>query len=96
MAMDISGRDGDPNDYLALPVSIVFMGEETQDDPCGGADLDGGGTVDFRDLAILASQWMGIPKVPSADLAPNPVRDQHVDIQDLAVLARYWLQTGCR
>jgi len=93
-AIDISNSSGDPNDYLALPVSIVWLGNDTAA-PCGGADLYQDGKVDFRDFAILASQWLSMPGVPSADIAPNPIRDNYVDIKDLTVLAQHWMETGC-
>ncbi|MCK4752735.1 MAG: heparinase II/III family protein [Planctomycetes bacterium] len=56
----------------------------------GGADLDIDGDVDFRDFAILASQWEQIPGIPSADIAPAG-GDNFVDTLDLAELVDEWL-----
>jgi hypothetical protein len=55
------------------------------------ADIDGDGDVDFFDYAILASQWLQAPGVPSADIAP-PGGDGIVDILDLGALADNWLE----
>jgi hypothetical protein len=98
-AIDISGFYGDPNshdpnNHLALPLSILFLGEDGED-PCHGADLDGGGRVDMSDFAILAAQWLSIPGVPSADIAPISNKDDFVDILDLVLFAENWLRTGC-
>ena len=46
--------------------------------------------VDLFDFAVLASQWLQAPGVPSADIAPDS-GDGVVDINDLAVLAAHWL-----
>jgi len=46
--------------------------------------------VDLFDFAVLASQWLQAPGVPSADIAPDS-GDGIVDINDLAVLAAHWL-----
>lgn len=46
--------------------------------------------VDLFDFAVLASQWVQAPGVPSADIAPDS-GDGVVDINDLAVLAAHWL-----
>jgi hypothetical protein len=94
IAKDISNRYGDPNDHLALPISILFLGEDGED-PCQGADLDRGGMVDIDDFAILASQWLSVPGVPTADIAPIPDKDNFVDILDLLLFAENWLRTGC-
>ncbi len=63
--------------------------------PCGGANLDNTGAVNFADYSILASQWHDIPGIPSADIAPEPDKDNLVDIHDLAVIASYWLNLNC-
>jgi hypothetical protein len=46
--------------------------------------------VDLFDFAVLASQWLQAPGVPSADLAPD-MGDGVVDANDLAILAKSWL-----
>jgi predicted outer membrane repeat protein len=53
-------------------------------------DLDFDGKVDFADFAILASQWLTVPSVPSADIAPAET-DNVVDWQDLMILIDHWL-----
>jgi hypothetical protein len=80
---------------MALPVSIAWKGAVAQQqDPCEGADLDGSGSVGLNDLVILASQWLQVPGVPSADIMPA-VLDHFVDMQDLKKMAEHWQQTGC-
>jgi hypothetical protein len=54
------------------------------------ADLDEDGDVDFIDYAILASQWLGAPGEPSADIAP-PGGDSVIDTLDLSVFVDNWL-----
>ncbi|MHC4192575.1 MAG: hypothetical protein ACYSX1_02300 [Planctomycetota bacterium] len=53
-------------------------------------DLTGDCVVDFRDQAVLASQWWGPPRDPPADFAPAPL-DGFVDWRDLQVLTVDWL-----
>ncbi len=54
-------------------------------------DIDGSDNVDFRDFAILASQWLQAPGIPSADIAP-PEGDNAVNFLDLNALADGWLE----
>jgi hypothetical protein len=54
-------------------------------------DITGDCFVDFRDVAVLASQWLDSPRSPSADIAPDPL-DEFVDLLDLAALVDDWLQ----
>jgi hypothetical protein len=91
-------------DYdLAMPLSICWTGA-TQSPPelCGGADLSGNGTVNLKDLAILARHWLnincGAPNNPceGADLQPETSPDGDVDFLDLDILADYWLNTDCQ
>ncbi len=54
------------------------------------ADLNKDRFVDFEDFAILASQWLQAPGIPSADIAP-PGGDGIVDYDDLAIICQAWL-----
>jgi len=54
-------------------------------------DIDQDGDVDFGDYAVLANQWLQLPVVPSADIAPAG-GDGIVDFWDLAMIAEYWLE----
>ncbi|MHC4911589.1 MAG: right-handed parallel beta-helix repeat-containing protein [Planctomycetota bacterium] len=86
----------DAND-LALPLSIVWT---VTTEKCGGADVDGGGTVNFDDFVVLADYWLDSNCALSndcdgADLQPETAPDGDVDMADLAVLVRHWLDTGC-
>jgi hypothetical protein len=54
------------------------------------ADLNGDGVVDMTDLAILASQWLQKPGVPTGDIWPVH-GDGFVNMNDLALLAENWL-----
>lgn len=58
------------------------------------ADLDQNGLVDFKDFAILASQWLQEPGQPSADIAPLYNSDNIVNALDLKLLAEQWLKVG--
>ncbi len=55
------------------------------------SDFDGDGDVDFVDFSTLAAQWLDVPGVPSADIAPWPNGDGTIDLQDLNVLVEQWL-----
>ena len=95
-AMYLGGATSDPNNDLALPLSILWMGT----DVCGGANLDGIDGVNLGDFAVLASYWLSTTCVATnncdgADLAPEGAPNGSVDIADLRILARYWLKTGC-
>ncbi|UCG58156.1 MAG: hypothetical protein JSU70_01360, partial [Phycisphaerales bacterium] len=68
------------------PVKVTIASPET---PCDAANLDAAGSVNFRDLAVLASQWLLTEPPLSADIDT----DQSVDAQDLAAIAEYWLST---
>ncbi|MHC4154584.1 MAG: hypothetical protein ACYST6_06640, partial [Planctomycetota bacterium] len=57
------------------------------------ADVTGDCVVDLEDFAVLASQWLGPPATPSADIAPNPP-DGWVDGRDLGALAEQWVEMG--
>jgi lysophospholipase L1-like esterase len=55
------------------------------------ADLDKDGIVNLVDFAVLASQWLQIPGLPSADIAPPPGGDGVVNFKDLYLMAQQWL-----
>jgi hypothetical protein len=48
--------------------------------------------VDWADLAVLVGQWLDIPGMPSADIAPVPDGDGIVDFFDFAEFAIHWLE----
>ncbi len=56
-------------------------------------DFNGDGTIDHRDLFMLADLWLqsgsGI-----ADIAPPPDGDGVVDFNDFAIFAQYWISTS--
>jgi hypothetical protein len=56
------------------------------------ADITRSGQVDLGDFSALAAQWLGVPGVPGADIAPAG-GDGQVDIFDLLVLIENWLTT---
>jgi hypothetical protein len=91
----LSSADSDPNNDLALPISIVWLGDAQAEEKCGGADLDDDGTVGLPDLAIVALQWMRPPGVPSADLAPSANQPAIVDLEDFSVMAAHWGKVSC-
>ncbi len=82
-------------DDLALPLSIAWTGTIIAGEDCGGADISGNGRVDLEDFAILESQWLQAPSLPSADIASKPVTDGTVNLTDLATVAAYWLESEC-
>jgi hypothetical protein len=98
-AVCISGAED-----LAMPLSICWTGALQAQPPelCGGADLNGNGTVNMSDLAILARHWLnsncGAPNNPceGADLEPEIGPDGDVDNRDLGILADNWLNTNCQ
>lgn len=78
---------------LALPLSIIWTGA-TQGN-CGGANLGGTDGVNLVDFSILSSQWQQPPGTPSADIAPESLKDGVVNILDLVVLVSNWLESDC-
>jgi hypothetical protein len=82
-------------DDLSMPLSICWTGASI----FGGADLDGNGTVNIFDFAIMARHWMNMgcsaPENPceGADIEPQAIPDGDVDILDLDILANYWLNS---
>lgn len=74
---------GDPNSSVYPDtLSIVSV-------PPPG-DINGDGIVNFKDFAILGSQWRQSPGSPSADIAPEG-GDNIIDLLDLDMLAEDWL-----
>jgi hypothetical protein len=71
----------------ATDISLLYNSAGKTKKP---GDINSSGTVDEVDLAIMASQWLGAPGTPSADMCP-PSGDGVVDMLDLAVLANDWL-----
>lgn len=47
--------------------------------------------VDVEDLAIMAVQWLDVPGLFSADIAPLPNGDGVVNLLDFALLSEQWL-----
>ena len=54
------------------------------------ADFSGDCIVNLLDFAVLGSQWLQPPGMPSADIAPEPL-DDFVDMLDLTVWVTEWL-----
>jgi hypothetical protein len=95
----VSLSNSDPNNDLALPMSIVWTGLLVEE-KCGGADLDESGDVSFPDFAVLAWYWLDSDCASSsdcsgADLEPESIPDGDVDIKDVAIFALHWLEAGC-
>ncbi|MDH4239621.1 MAG: hypothetical protein OEW48_08670, partial [Phycisphaerae bacterium] len=57
----------------------------------GDADFNHDCINNFKDFVILAGQWLQVPGIPSADIAPPPNGNGIVDSNDLAVLTESWL-----
>jgi hypothetical protein len=90
----------DSND-LAMPLSITWTGALPPPKKCGGADLNGDGVVNFKDLAQLAAYWRftncaDLVNCNGADLEPEQIPDGDVDLRDLDVMADNWLNTNCQ
>jgi len=81
---------------LALPLSIVWTGVDEAGDKCGGADLNGDGEVDLRDVAVFAFRWLD-PNCASLDWCGGSDLDESgvVNLKDLAIIAQHWLETEC-
>jgi hypothetical protein len=76
-------ENSDPNNDLALPLSIIWT------EVCGGADFDGDGIVNLKDFSVLASNWLETNNdVDLNNLDP-------VDLLDWRIFANYWLKQDC-
>ena len=88
--------DNDPNNDLALPVSIQWT-EQVSVDPCEEADIDNDGSVGLGDVAQMAQAWLSSPGDgnwdDNSDLA---LPADQINFQDFAVVGRNWLETGCQ
>jgi hypothetical protein len=96
----ISALNADPNDDLALPLSIVWTGAISLQEECGGADLDFSGEVNFEDFRIFAQHWYETGCVVpdwcgGADLNPYIKDRGQIDLADLAIFSQNWLKSGC-
>ena len=80
----------DENNDLALPMSIVWMGQISNN--CRIEDIDCNGRIDSQDFAILSSQWLNTGTDLTADIAPQPDVDGTVDILDLAAFVEQFLK----
>ena len=76
-------------DFRALAAGWLL----TVSDSLLSGDINEDGIIDFQDVDILASQWLGLPGSPSADIAPFPSGDGKVDLLDFHALAAGWLLT---
>ncbi|MDH4242013.1 MAG: hypothetical protein OEW48_20830, partial [Phycisphaerae bacterium] len=80
-----------PGIYLPMDVwSYTVCGNATHPYPTG--DINKDCYVDYTDFAIMGNQWKQPPGVPSADIAPEGVGDDVVNLLDLAVLVGHWLE----
>ena len=91
----------DPNNDLALPLSIVWTGAiSLPEKKCGGADLYKSGDVDLKDFSAFAQHWLETGCVVpgwcgGADLDPYIRNRGQVDLVDLAIFVHHWLESGC-
>jgi hypothetical protein len=79
------------SEYWYAPMSYCLAYWGSIPPPTG--DFNKTCTVNFPDLAILASQWRQPPGIPSADIAPE-LPDGFVDMLDLAVFVENWLEVA--
>jgi hypothetical protein len=71
----------------------AYVFESVFERVCPTADLSGDCCVNFIDFAVIGSQWLQAPGVPSADIAPEG-GDGVVNFLDLDILVNEWLQCG--
>jgi hypothetical protein len=96
----ICTSSADPNNDLALPLSIVWTGAISLEEKCGGADLDSSGDVDLKDFSTFAQHWHETGCVVpdwcgGADLNPYISNRGQVDVIDLAIFVQNWLKSDC-
>jgi hypothetical protein len=98
----ICTSSADPDNDLALPLSIVWTGAIaiSLQYECGGADLDSSGDVDLKDFSVFAQHWLETGCVVpdwcgGADLDSYIRNRGQVDLVDLAILVQYWLESDC-
>jgi len=101
------GADWDYFGYsVSISGDLAIVGAASNDDKgsnsgsayvfervCLTADLSGDCCVNFLDFAVIGSQWLQAPGVPSADIAPEG-GDGVVNFLDLDILVNEWLQCG--
>jgi hypothetical protein len=90
----------DPNNDLALPLSIVWTGAIRIQEKCDGTDLDSSGDVDLKDFSVFAQHWYEngcvVPDwCGGADLDPYIRNRGQVDLVDLAIFVKNWLDSDC-
>jgi hypothetical protein len=89
----------DGSDLAMLCSEWLSEGCDSQNDSCGGTDLDGNGQTAFGDLAQLGADWGYNAFASSCGDIRHPWppgdlnRDCHVDLQDLDILIDEWLNT---
>ena len=92
-AICISDPNSEPENDLALPLSIVWMGKEGPLGDCEIADISGtGSVVNLVDFAVIFRRWLDSDCAPvewceGADIDKSGV----VDLADLVAIARCWL-----
>jgi len=83
--------DNDPNNDLALPISIQWTGVTTTD-ACEDADIDDSGDVGLGDLMRMARAWLSSPTDSNwdaeCDLA-TPMNN-YIDLLDMSILSECW------
>ena len=86
--------DNDPNNDLALPLSIQWTGTL---DPCQRADIDGSGDVGLGDLIRMAQAWLSVPVDSNWDQACDLAEPLNlIDFFDFAIMGRNWKEGGCQ
>jgi hypothetical protein len=81
------------NDDKGSNSGSAYVFESVFERVCPTADLSGDCCVNFVDFAVIGSQWLQAPGVPSADIAPEG-GDGVVNFLDLDILVNEWLQCG--
>jgi len=71
--------------------SVIDMGYHYLNLGHNNPDINADWHVNYIDYAVLASQWLDVPGILSADIAPYG-GDGIVDTNDLGVLVDFWLE----